>query len=245
MYQFNIVTLFPELFAPLVSTSLIGKAVAADLLGFRFIDLRQYATDKHRTVDDTPYGGGSGMVLMTRPVLDVLAEHTGAHRILMSPRGQPFRQADARRLAQLDRPLLLFCARYEGIDERVLPHFDAEYSIGDFVLNGGEVAAMAIIEAISRLIPGVIGNMASTQEESFSAGLLEYPQYTRPEIIDGAQVPAVLLSGNHQRIAAWRHGQALLATMERRPDLFAAYEMTDKERQLLDAALQERNNRDA
>ncbi|MBN2717510.1 MAG: tRNA (guanosine(37)-N1)-methyltransferase TrmD [Deltaproteobacteria bacterium] len=237
MYRFILATLFPELFRPFVETSLIGKAVERGLLGFDFLNVRDFALDRHRTVDDSPYGGGPGMVMMAEPVIRAMVDLPVCHKVFLSPQGKPFTQSTAQRFAALDKPLLLFCGRYEGLDERVVERFDDQLSIGDFVLNGGEVAAMAVIEAVSRLIPGVIGKLDSTVEESFSNGLLEYPQYTRPEEIDGQRVPDILLSGNHAKIAEWRRGQSLLRTYLTRPDLFAVYEMSDKDRKLFNDAL--------
>ncbi|MBN2530124.1 MAG: tRNA (guanosine(37)-N1)-methyltransferase TrmD [Deltaproteobacteria bacterium] len=237
MYQFILATLFPELFESFVATSIIGKAVDKELLNFHFVNVRDFATDRHRTVDDTPYGGGPGMVMKVAPVLGAFETLPECHKVFMSPQGKRFDQGAASRLAKLDKPLLLFCGRYEGLDERIVEMFDEQISIGDFVLNGGEVAAMVVIESISRLIPGVIGKLDSTVEESFSNGLLEYPQYTRPEEIDGKRVPPILLSGNHGKIAEWRHGQSLLRTYLHRPDLFEKHQMTDKEKQLFDEAL--------
>lgn len=237
MYQFTLVTLFPELFEPFVKTSLIGKAVEKDLLHFDLVNLRDFTTDRHRTVDDAPYGGGPGMVMKPEPILKAFESLPDCHKVFMSPQGKRFIQDDAARLSQLKKPLLLFCGRYEGLDERIVESFDEQISIGDFVLNGGEIAAMIVIESVSRLLPGVIGKMASTVEESFSNGLLEYPQYTRPEIINGKSVPDVLLSGNHQKIKEWRKGQSLLRTKKVRPDLFEQYTMDSEERRLLKEAL--------
>ena len=237
MYRFILGTLFPELFETFVQTSLIGKAVEKQLLRFDFLNVRDFATDRHRTVDDTPYGGGPGMVMMPEPVLSAFSTLPDCHKVFLSPQGKPFVQSDASRLAELDKPLLLFCGRYEGLDERVVELFDEQISIGDFVLNGGEVAAMAVIEAISRLIPGVIGKVDSTIEESFSNGLLEYPQFTRPEELVGKRVPDVLLSGNHRKIAEWRRGQSLLRTYLVRRDLFDAFAMSDTDKQLFATAL--------
>ena len=177
------------------------------------------------------------MVMMPEPVLQAFSTLPDCHKVLLTPQGTPFRQNDARRLSDMDKPLLLFCGRYEGLDERVVETFDEQVSIGDFILNGGEVAAMVMIEAISRLIPGVIGKMDSTVEESFSNGLLEYPQYTRPEEIVGKRVPDILLSGNHGKIADWRRGQSLLRTYLKRRDLFETYELSDREKQLFNDAL--------
>jgi tRNA (guanine37-N1)-methyltransferase len=219
VFEFHVITLFPELFAGFLGASLIGKAQKAGLLSIRLVDLRDYAHDRHRTVDDAPYGGGSGMVMKTAPIIEALAAAPRSRRVLLTPQGRPFDQERARALAAAS-PVLLFCGRYEGVDERVRRIFDEELSLGDFVLNGGEVAAMAVIEAVSRLVPGVLGNAESVVEESFTSGLLEYPHYTRPEIVNGERVPEVLLSGDHGRVARWRRGQALLRTTQRRPDLF-------------------------
>jgi tRNA (guanine37-N1)-methyltransferase len=235
VYSFHVVTLFPDIFAGFAEASLLGKAREAGLLSIGFTDLRSFARDRHRTVDDAPYGGGSGMVLKGEPIRDALASLPRLRRILLTPQGRPLTQADAARLAGC-AGLILVCGRYEGVDERVRPWFDEEISIGDFVLNGGEVAAMALIEAVSRLLPGVLGNAESVREESFNTGLLEYPQYTRPEILDGARVPEVLISGDHGRVARWRRGQALLRTGLRRPDLLARLALSDEDRSLLSEA---------
>ncbi|MCP4200177.1 MAG: tRNA (guanosine(37)-N1)-methyltransferase TrmD, partial [Proteobacteria bacterium] len=190
MFEFHIVTLFPELFNGFAETSLIGKAHKSGLLSIHCIDLRDFTHDKHRSVDDEPYGGGAGMVMRPGPIFEMFDALPPCHKVLMTPQGVPFSQAKARRLSGLSK-VMLFCGRYEGVDERVRNSFDEEISIGDFVLNGGEVAAMAVIEAVSRLLPGVLGNAASTVEESFCCGLLEYPQYTRPETIRDLSVPEV------------------------------------------------------
>ena len=232
MFAFHVVTLFPDLFAGFLEASLLGKAREAGLLSIDLADLRTFARDRHRTVDDAPYGGGSGMVMKAEPIRDALASLPRLHRVLLTPQGRPFDQARAAGLAG-GGGLILFCGRYEGVDERVREWFDEEISLGDFVLSGGEVAAMAVIEAVSRLLPGVLGNADSVREESFAAGLLEYPQYTRPEALDGRRVPPVLLSGDHGRVARWRRGQALLRTSRRRPDLFARLELTEENRALL------------
>ncbi len=235
MFEFRVITIFPELFENFREASLIGKAGSKELLDVKLIDLRDFTDDRHRTVDDAPYGGGSGMVMKAEPILDALKRNTGCHRVLLTPQGTPLTQKIAHRLAG-QSPLLLFCGRYEGVDERAREAFDEEISIGDFVLNGGEVAAMAVIEVVSRLIPGVLGNSESIVEESFSLGILEYPQYTRPEVVDGASVPQVLLSGNHKRVHEWRRGQALLRTRDRRPELFEKLEISRLDRALLEQA---------
>lgn len=235
--RFDVVTLFPEMFDSFLASGLTDRAIAGGLVEVRLTTPRDFTTDRHRTVDDAPYGGGSGMVMMVPPIaaaLDRIDVDAGsrAHRVLLSPQGRPFRQADAVRLAQ--RPAVaLVCGRYEGFDERVRSVVDEEISLGDFVLLGGEVAAMAVIEACARLIPGVLGNQASLVEESHGAGVLEYPQYTRPLEFRGMTVPDVLRSGHHGRVARWRRKEALRRTRDRRPDLFAALEPTDLDVELI------------
>jgi tRNA (guanine37-N1)-methyltransferase len=224
----DIVTLFPELFDPFLDISFVGKAREQERLSVRFRSPREFGLGVHRSVDDTPYGGGSGMVLRVDCLVNAMealdADAPGgvrARRILLCPQGQPFRQPVAQRLAELDA-FMLICGRYEGFDERVRSYVDEEVSLGDFVLSGGEVAAMAVIEATVRLIPGVLGNFASVSEESHSpgnAGLLEYPQYTRPAEFRGHAVDPVLISGDHARIAAWRRARSLERTRDKRPDL--------------------------
>ena len=239
MFEFRVITLFKELFDGFVDASLIGKARKAGLISIDLLDLRDFTHDRHRTVDDAPYGGGSGMVMKTAPILEMLAAQPPCRRVLMTPQGRPFDQAKARAFASGATPLLLFCGRYEGVDERVRALFDEELSVGDFVLNGGEVAAMAVIEAVSRLVPGVLGNAESVVEESFAAGLLEYPQYTRPEIVNGVRAPEVLLSGDHGKVARWRRGQALLRTKAKRPDLFSRFALSAADAALLAEAERE------
>lgn len=230
--RIDVVSIFPDYFAPL-HLSLVGKAMAAGLLDIGVHDLRRWTHDRHRTVDDTPYGGGAGMVMKPEPWGDAFDELLGPAPtppllVVPTPSGVPFNQARAERLA--GEPWLLFaCGRYEGIDARVVDHARSrmpvlETSLGDYVLNGGEVAALAIIEAVVRLVPGVIGNPDSLTEESHSAGhdhLLEYPVYTKPAMWRGLSVPDVLLSGHHAQVAAWRRARAVELTRERRPDLLA------------------------
>ncbi|MDE9367893.1 tRNA (guanosine(37)-N1)-methyltransferase TrmD [Luteipulveratus sp. YIM 133132] len=228
--RLDVVSIFPEYLAPL-DLSLIGKARRDGLLGLHVHDLRDFTHDRHRTVDDTPYGGGAGMVMKPEPwgeALDHVAGQGDSRPTLIvpGPGGTPFTQAMARELAQQDW-LVFACGRYEGIDERVYEHARSAYdvrvvSLGDYVLNGGEVAVLAIVEAVARLLPGVIGNAASLVEESHEDGLLEYPVYTKPAQWDGRAVPDVLLSGDHGRIARWRHEQRLTRTAARRPDLLHA-----------------------
>jgi tRNA (guanine37-N1)-methyltransferase len=217
----DIVTIFPGYFASPLATGLLGKAGERGLLQVRLHDLRAWAADRHRSVDDAPFGGGAGMVMLPGPwfeALDALQADGPAHVVLLAPDGHRFDQATAARLAREPR-LVLCCGRYEGIDERVRTRVDEVLSIGDFVLAGGEPAALVVLDAVARLVPGVMGNAASAAEESFAAGLLEYPQYTRPAVYRGLEVPAVLRSGDHGAIARWRHAQALERTRRLRPDL--------------------------
>lgn len=238
MVRFSVITLFPDLIDGWVKLGLIGKALEAGIVQVNALSPRQFAQDKYRTVDDAPYGGGSGMVMMPEPIaaaIDSMDSREGrSHRVLLTPQGASFTQAHATRFAQQPR-LMLICGRYQGIDERVNSLVDEEISLGDFVLNGGEVAAIAIIEATSRLIPGVLGDADSLLEESHTDGLLQYPQYTRPRVFRGLQVPDVLLSGNHAEIAKWRRLEALKRTHLRRPDLFARYPLSEDERRWLAA----------
>ncbi len=225
----QVITLLPQAFPGVLGESLTGKALAEGRWSLRTIDLRTFGEGKHRNVDDTPAGGGAGMVLRPDILGHALDEAALAARgrwpvIYLSPRGAPLTQAMARRLAAADGVTLL-CGRFEGVDERVLEAYDIEeVSLGDFVMTGGEIAAMALIDATVRLLPGVLGNAASTEEESFSDGLLEHPQYTRPAEWRGRAIPEVLLSGNHAKIAAWRRAQSEAITQERRPDLWQAHE---------------------
>ncbi len=235
MFKFHVATIFPELFNGFIETSLVGKAIKNRLIDIEIVDLRDFTHDRHMSVDDAPYGGGCGMVMRPGPIFEMLDDLPPCHRILLTPQGRPFDQAAARRLVSMSS-IALFCGRYEGVDERARGKFDEEISLGDFVLNGGEVGAMAIIEAVSRLVPGVLGNAESVVEESFTDGILEYPQYTRPESIHDLSVPEVLLSGDHGRVARWRRGQALLRTRTRRPDLFARLELTKDDMELLKSA---------
>lgn len=227
----KVITLFPEAFPGTLGLSLTGRALDHGLWALEPLDLRVFGEGRHRNVDDTPAGGGAGMVLRADIVaraLKMAAIGTPSDRarwpvIYLSPRGKPFTQAIARRLAQADG-ITLLCGRFEGVDQRALDHFDVEeISLGDFVLTGGEIAAQALIDATVRLIPRVLGNQASTEEESFSEGLLEHPHYTKPALWEGRAIPEILLSGNHAKIADWRRQMAERLTKERRPDLWRAY----------------------
>lgn len=223
--EFHVITLFPEMFDAL-DAGLIGRAARQGLITIRTHDLRAHGLGNYRQVDDTPYGGGSGMVMRPEPIAaaieSALAEREGLLPILMTPQGEVLDQTIVRELAQYRPGLLLIAGRYEGVDERVRSLVDREVSIGDYVLSGGELAAMVVIEAVARLVPSVVGNPESLSEESFGmGGLLEYPHYTRPEDFRGMRVPEILLSGDHAKIRAWREAEALKRTERRRPDLGA------------------------
>jgi tRNA (guanine37-N1)-methyltransferase len=223
MWAASVLTIFPEMFPGPLGLSLAGKALASGLWSLEPVDIRNYATDRHRSVDDTPAGGGPGMVMKA----DVLARAidaagSGRPRLLMSPRGVPLTQARVAELAA-GSGVVVVCGRFEGVDERVIEARGLEeLSVGDYVLSGGEIAAMALIDACVRLIPGVMGAQASAGEESFAEGLLEYPQYTRPQVFEGRPIPQVLLSGDHAKVAAFRRAEAERLTRERRPDLWAS-----------------------
>lgn len=222
--KIDILTLFPKMFEGFLNESLISRAQKKNILKIKVWDLRKFATDKHRTVDDSPYGGGPGMVMkvdvIDRALEKIKSKNLKAkpYTLLLTPQGKKFDQKMALSLSQYSN-LILICGHYEGYDERIRQLVDLEISIGDYILTGGEIPAMAVIDAITRLIPGVVGKMQSLKEESFSQGLLEYPQYTRPEEYKGIKVPKVLLSGNHKKIAQWRKTQALKKTKKQRPDL--------------------------
>jgi tRNA (guanine37-N1)-methyltransferase len=235
---FELVTLFPELFESFLRTSLLGKAITAGVIAVHGTNPRDFAPGRHRQVDDSPYGGGPGMVLRPDPVAaaidDAEARRGRALRVVLSPSGRLFDQRMAIELSN-QRRVMLICGRYEGMDERI-PELYADHvlSIGDYVLAGGEVAAEVVMEATARLVPGVLGCGESTVVESFASGRLEHPQWTRPPSFRGKEVPPVLLSGDHQGIARWRLGEALRRTAERRPDLLSRHPLTDAERELLE-----------
>jgi tRNA (guanine37-N1)-methyltransferase len=243
---FDILTLFPGMFAAPLGESILGKASSRGLIQIRLYNIRDYAVDKHQVTDDRPFGGGEGMIMKPEPILKAIDQLKGEapepRVILLSPQGRLFNQEMAWRLSRFQR-LILICGRYEGVDERVALHAaDDEISIGDFVLTGGELAAMIVIDAVTRLIPGVVGNAASIESETFAEPVLEHPQYTRPREWRGYRIPEVLLSGNHQAIWEWRRGQALLRTKLRRPDLFARLQLSQGDLELLHAAEQEQLN---
>ena len=227
--HFDIFTLFPEMFQGPFSESILKRAQERGLLSIALHNIRDATTDKHHVVDDYPYGGGAGMVMKPEPIFTAVeAVYTGGPIILMTPQGRVFNQEIARGLAQEER-VTLICGHYEGVDERVREHLMTdEISIGDYVLTGGELAAMVVVDAVSRLIPGVLGGSESIEEESHSGGLLEYPQYTRPPEFRGWRVPDVLLSGHHEQVARWRRKESIRRTRERRPDLFAKLDLSGK-----------------
>lgn len=231
--RIDVLTLFPEMFAGVFGASIVKRACEAGVVDLAVTDIRRFTHDKYHKVDDAPFGGGPGMVMLCRPVFEaveaVRAEAQPAGRvILMCPQGRPLTQRVAAELAGEPR-LILVAGHYEGFDERIRQGLaDDAISLGDFVLSGGEIAAMAVVDAVVRLLPGALGSEASTHEESFSGGLLEYPQYTRPRVFRGMEVPDVLLSGDHAKIAAWRAEQAQARTQQRRPDLWDAYKSQQK-----------------
>jgi tRNA (guanine37-N1)-methyltransferase len=237
--EVEILTLFPRMCEGYLAESILGKARESGLLVARVTDVREYAEGRHRVTDDAPYGGGAGMVMKPEPLVAAIeaarARIPGAIAVLTSPRGARLDQALARRLAEHGK-LILVCGRYEGVDERVMTAVDMEVSIGDFVLTGGELAALCVVDAAARLVPGVLGNDASAGAESFAGeALLEHAHYTRPPEFRGMKVPEVLLSGDHRKIERWRRRESLRATRERRPDLFAGLSLSENDLRLIDA----------
>jgi tRNA (guanine37-N1)-methyltransferase len=244
---FDIVTIFPAMFEPALAAGVVGRAIERGTIEVAVHDLRDYTTDRHRVVDDVPYGGGPGMVLKPEPIfraLDAVSARRGgqARSVLTSPQGARFTQAAAERLSRLPH-LLLLCGRYEGIDERVRSRIDEELSIGDYVLSGGELPALVILDAVARLLPGVVGDEQSIEDESFNRGLLDFPHYTRPSAVGDLHVPDVLLSGNHAEIRRWRKRQALSRTLDRRPELLMSAALDDEEREILQSLIAERDGR--
>lgn len=236
--RFDILTLFPEMFSSPFQESILAKAIEKGLIEVRTINIRDFALDKHRIVDDAPYGGGQGMVMKVEPIAraieQVKSEDPSVRTIYLTPEGKPLNQEMARQLSSRSH-LILLCGRYEGVDERVRDLFiDEEISIGDYVLTGGELAAMVLIDAVSRLLPGVLGSDRSAEEDSFFGSLLEYPQYTRPASFRGYEVPEVLLSGNHQMISLWRRKEALRRTWMRRPDLLSKASLSEEDKKILE-----------
>lgn len=234
--KITILTIFPEMFEGFINTSIIKKARLKELVDIEVVDFRPYTLDKHNRVDDTPYGGGAGLVLLYEPIVRALkkVKTESSHTIMMTPAAEVFNQQRARSLAKYDH-LILICGHYEGYDERILNHVDEVISIGDFILTGGELGAMVISDSIIRLLPGVITS-ESIEEESFENGLLEYPQYTKPQEIDGYRVPDVLISGHHENIKQYRHEQSLIKTKKYRPDLLDQYDLRKQDMAVLEAA---------
>lgn len=233
--NFHILTLFPDMVEQGLNTSIIGRAVEKGTLSIETVNIRDYTIEKHKKVDDYPYGGGAGMVMQAQPIYDAylaVVEKIGYRPrcIYLTPQGSLFCQQTAKELAK-EEDLILLCGHYEGIDERVLEEIVTDYiSTGDYVLTGGELPAMVMVDAISRMVPGVLSNQESGETESLEGNLLEYPQYSRPETWNGKSVPPILLSGNHQKVDEWRREQSILRTRERRPDLFEKAELTEAER---------------
>ena len=236
--KITILTIFPEMFESVLNSSILGRAREQGLIEVECVDIRPFSDRKHKNSDDYPFGGGAGMVMLAQPIMDAMKHVTGENfsgkRIYMGPRGTTLTTAKARELAR-EEHLVLLCGHYEGVDQRALDAcIDEEISIGDYILTGGELAAMVLTDAVSRFIPGVLGSGESAEEESFSDGLLEYPQYTRPRELNGMEVPEILLSGDHAKIKAWRRQESLRATKKFRPDLLDKAELTDKEKKLLE-----------
>lgn len=231
--RITVLTLFPEMFESVLKTSIIGRAAANGIVDVDFVQIRDFAHDRYRHVDDTPFGGGAGMVMKCQPVLDALdsVRTPSSHTVIMSPAGTRFSQKKAHEFAKMDH-LILLCGHYEGLDARIVSHVDEEISIGDYVLTGGELASMVIIDAVTRLLKGAIRE-DSAAEESHENGLLEYPQYTQPADYKGECVPPVLLSGNHAKIREWRVAQSLLLTEKRRPDLYEKHVFSEEEKKVL------------
>jgi tRNA (guanine37-N1)-methyltransferase len=234
--QIDLLTLFPEFFASPLSQSMLHRAQDQGAVAYRVVNLRDYTDDRHQVTDDRPFGGGPGMVMKIEPLVAAIRAARQADPqtrvILMGPGGAVFNQAKARELAGKSH-LLLICGHYEGVDDRIHFYIDEELSIGDYILTGGEIPALIVADAVTRLLPGVLGGEGATEEESFQEGLLEYPHYTRPRVFDGQEVPQVLLEGDHQRIARWRRCQALARTVTRRPDLLARAHLSREDREFI------------
>ena len=244
-FRVNILTIFPEMFESFFSASILGRAREQGLIDIRTTDIRPFSNSKHHNTDDYPFGGGAGMVMMAQPILDamkaVTAEYSSAKRIYLGPRGKKLTTSLARELAR-EKELILLCGHYEGVDQRALDTcVDEEISIGDYILTGGETAAMVLVDCVARFIPGVLGSSDSPEEESFSDGLLEYPQYTRPRILEGMEVPEILLNGDHAKIKAWRRRESLKATLKHRPDLLETAPLNEKDLIMLDEIRKEMN----
>ncbi len=234
--RFDVLTIFPGMFSAYLQEGTLGRAVKRGLVDINLVDIRDFAAGPHKSTDDRPYGGGDGMVMTPEPIYQALKSVDRADRslvVLLSPQGETFDQPIAWELSGWDQ-LIFACGRYEGVDERIrLACIDRELSIGDYILSGGELCAMVVMDAVARLIPGVLGGKRSNLEDSFEDGLLEYPQYTRPRVFQGKEVPSVLLSGDHEKIRLWRRSEALKRTLDRRPDLLRKAKLTSEDEELL------------
>ena len=239
--KFVVLTIFPEIFAGFLNESIIGRAIEDEKIEVNIIDIRDFSKDKHKNVDDRPYGGGAGMVMKPEPLFDAVffarSKYPNAKVIAMSPGGETYSQATAQKFSSFNE-LIIVCGRYEGIDQRFFDLCcDLEISLGDYVLTGGEIPAMSVIDSVSRLVPGVLGSSESAQEESFQSGRLEYPHYTRPYEFRGEKVPEILLSGNHGEIEKWRKTVSLVKTLKKRPDLFFSNPVTEEEEKILSGTI--------
>jgi tRNA (guanine37-N1)-methyltransferase len=235
--RFDVLTLFPELFSSFLKETILGRAVKAGLVDIRLVNIRSFARGRHLVADDRPFGGGDGMVMKPGPISRALEsiDRTKDRSLvlLLTPQGRPFDQPLAWELSRMEQ-IILICGRYEGVDERIrTTYVDMELSIGDYVLSGGETAAMVFIDAVSRLVPGVLGGERSAQEDSFEEGILEYPQYTRPRVFKNQEVPEILLSGDHEKIRVWRRTESLKRTLARRPDLLEKAKLTEEDKRIL------------
>lgn len=234
--KIDILTLFPEMFSGVINSSIIKRAIEKGILQIEIHDFREYSNKKNRRVDDYSYGGGAGMIIEPQPIVDCLRSISGnekARKILTSPSGKKYHQEKAVSLAQ-EEHIIIICGHYEGIDDRITNYIDEEISIGDYILTGGEIAALAIIDSVTRLVPNVLGNEESTEIESFDDCLLEFPQYTRPPVFEGLEVPEVLISGNHEKIKKWRHFKSLEKTYKNRPDLLNKAKLSDEDLDLIE-----------
>jgi len=235
--RFDVLTLFPELFSSFLKETILGRAVKAGLVDIRLVNIRSFARGRHLVADDRPFGGGEGMVMKPGPISRALesVDRTKGRSLvlLLTPQGRTFDQPMAWQLSRMEQ-IILICGHYEGVDERISAnHVDLELSIGDYVLSGGETAAMVVMDAVSRLVPGVLGGEKSSQEDSFEDGLLEYPQYTRPRVFKNQEVPEILLSGDHEKIRVWRRTESLKRTLERRPELLEKAKLTEEDKRIL------------
>ena len=243
--RFDVLTLFPQMFEAVLGESIIGRAAEAGIIELNFINIRDYTKNKHRKVDDAPYSGGGGMLMSAQPIYDAYMSVAEGlpykpYTIYMSPRGEVMTQETVRSLAAKHEHIVLLCGHYEGVDQRVIDEIaDAEISLGDFVLTGGEIPAMAVIDAVSRMLPGVLSDEGSYSNESHFNGLLEYPQYTKPAEWHGREIPGILISGHHAKIEEWKREQSLLSTLKKRPDLLKKAALTDKDRAFLKRILED------